>query len=790
MIKRINQIQNIGAFRDFSNGGSVQFEKLTFIYGLNTRGKTTLADILCSLREDNSSLITDRESIPEIASKQAVTISVKPDDNESEQLCIFKNGHWEQAVSQDHLHIFGSDFIHKHLFTGLSVQRQNKENLTQFIFGQKGVELASTIAEDKRLLRQKKSSISNFVPLHVQNRTEKEIHAFIEIDHNQIDLENSQQELANKLNKLKQERERLEKPSEILAIQDLPEFIIPNNKVQKLIERTKSLFHREYSDISESALEYIKNHISRNFKIEDNAERWIKEGLDNINKSANNCSFCGQSLSNAADLIEAYHSYFNKAYRNYISEVLNEIVQLRDEWQGINLNSIGGILGNKTILSKYQKEINSPEFNKMFSDFEKIAEIQIENNINDNIKDFSDQLKEYFNAKERKPHESLVLPDSSELTNFISSYFSKLELLKDSVKTIRDSIKEFKDSYHDIKEIQSRIEQLDIEIDTLKTNIARVEQDEECKSYRAAKRELKTIGERISTNEEILSQNQSQYLEKFYKKINYHFQRFGSEHFTLERETNNRGYQPVYYLRVKYRDVEIDESNFKNVFSESDKRALALSVFWAKISLLDEDQKSKAIIVLDDPITSFDDNRIRLSLNIIKEALLSIRQILILTHYTHFIRSFCEQSMNDYFTSAFVEIDQNRSTSLLKRTKKNVFVETTYERMFKKIISFINKESNEDIRHTLRPFFESQYIPHFYINKIREARNRGISCGTLEEKIEAIFADNDEVKRKFHEFRTSLNPDAHIFTCSNDEDVRAFARDMMNYLYNFSYDSF
>jgi wobble nucleotide-excising tRNase len=790
LIKRINQIQNIGAFREFSNGGSVQFEKMTFIYGLNTRGKTTLAEIFSSLSDDNPSLITDRESIPEITSRQNVTMSIKPDDNGSEQLCIYKNGHWEQGVSQDNLHIFGSDFIHKHLFTGLSVQRQNKENLTQFILGQEGVELASTIAEDKRLLRQKKSTINKLVPLHVQNKPEEEINAFIEIDHNKIDLEGSQQELANKQTKLKQEQERLKKPSEILAIQDFPDFIIPNNKVQELIERTKSLFRREYSDISESALEYIKNHINRNFEIKDNAERWIKDGLDNINEAANNCSFCGQSLSNAADLIEAYHSYFNKAYRNYISEVSNEIAQLKDEWQGISLNSIGGIFRNKTILTKYQQEISSSEFDELVSDFEKIAEIQIENDLNENIKALSEQLKEYFNAKERKPHESIEPSNFSEIISFITSYFSMLEKLEEIVKTIRIAIKEFKDSYLDQKEIQSRIEQLNIEIDTLKKNIARVEQNEECESYLEAKRELKTIVERISTNEENLSQNQSHYLENFYNKINYYFQRFGSEHFTLERETDNRGHQPVYYLRVKYRDVKIDESNFKSVFSESDKRALALSVFWAKISLLDEDQKSKAIIVLDDPITSFDDNRIRLSLNIIKDALRYVRQIVILTHYTHFIRSFCEQSMNDYFTPAFVEIDQNRSTSLLKKINKSVFVETTYERMFKKIISFINKESNEDIRHTLRPFLESQYIPHFYINKLREARDRGISCGTLEEKIEAIFADNDEVKRKFHEFRTSLNPDAHIFTCSNDEDVRGFACDMMNYLYNFSYDSF
>jgi len=59
MIKQINSINNVGAFREFSNGGSIQFEKLTFIYGLNTKGKTTLTDILSSLKENEPTLITN-----------------------------------------------------------------------------------------------------------------------------------------------------------------------------------------------------------------------------------------------------------------------------------------------------------------------------------------------------------------------------------------------------------------------------------------------------------------------------------------------------------------------------------------------------------------------------------------------------------------------------------------------------------------------------------------------------------------------------------------------------------
>ncbi len=83
---------------------------------------------------------------------------------------------------------------------------------------------------------------------------------------------------------------------------------------------------------------------------------------------------------------------------------------------------------------------------------------------------------------------------------------------------------------------------------------------------------------------------------------------------------------------------------------------------------------------------------------------------------------------------------------------------------------------------------ESQYFPHFYIGKLIEFEQNGITCSNLSDKIDQIFSDKDVVRAKFHEFRTTLNGDNHIFTSSNEEDIRSFAREMMDYLYNFSHD--
>ena len=252
------------------------------------------------------------------------------------------------------------------------------------------------------------------------------------------------------------------------------------------------------------------------------------------------------------------------------------------------------------------------------------------------------------------------------------------------------------------------------------------------------------------------------------------------------RRTDNRGHQPVYFLKVKFKNVEVSDTNITKVFSESDKRALALSLFWAKIYFLTPEQKQNAIIVLDDPVTSFDDNRILKSISHTKETLRNVSQVIILTHYPHFIKNFMERGMNDNFTISFIEIAQNKTTSFLKKIESKNFTETTYDKVFSKIYAFINRESDTDIRSDLRPFLESQFLPHFFIKEFKEFTEGDTPFRTLNEKIEAIFLDED-VKAKFHEFRTMLNPDSHLFTTSNEEDIRNFAREMMDYLYDFSH---
>lgn len=788
MIKQINSIKNVGTFRDFSRGGSIQFEKLTFIYGLNTRGKTTLTDILSSLKENKPSLITSRKSIPTINSNQNVRISVRPDNATNQQPCTFSNDSWTQLNSNDYLHIFGSDFVHKNLFTGLSIERQNKENFTRFVLGEQGVELASLIAEDKRLLRQKKTALPNILPTYLKDKPEEEHLPFLSIDPSSINLEETKQQLIDLEQRLGLEKQRLQKPREILSIENISEFNFTPTNVQELVTQTNDLLGREFNEISSAAIARLQEHIENNFDDTANAERWIKEGLDTRKSESENCSFCGQSLKNTAELINAYHLYFNEAYRNYISDISNTIESLKRQWRILNFNSLNTITAKQTLLLQYAQLINTDDFTASVSLLDELINSTNETSLNEELSLFSQQINQAFNSKERKPHQVVQLIDFSSLLRIHASYLRNLSSISELIDNIKEAIRIFKEPYSDLSQIRDRISELEAVIEIKKRAIARVEQDEACIAYQGEKQNIQDIEQRIIVNEQALSANQNDYLENFYTRIDYHFKQFGSSDFKLEKGTDNRGHQPVYFLKVKFKDVEINDSNITKVFSESDKRALALSLFWSKMDFLSAAQKQNAIIVLDDPVTSFDDNRIMKSITHIKAILNEMRQVIVLTHYSHFIRNFMERGMNDDFTISFIEIAQNNETSFLRKIESKTFTETTYEKAFSKIYAFINRESEVDIRNDLRPFLESQYLPHFFIKEFKEYSEGETPFGTLNEKIEAIFAD-DEIKVRFHEFRRMLNPDSHLYTSSNEEDIRSFASEMMDYLYNFSHNN-
>lgn len=783
-IASIKEIKNIGTFASFLNGSPFRFEKLTFIYGYNTFGKTTLTDIFQSLKNNDPKLLSSRLTIPQIQSSQKVSLSIK--EGQNEKTLVFQNDSWGQNNFSNNIEIFGTDFIHKNLFTGYSIERVNKENFTKFILGDEGVQLAKDIADKKKELRENNSELKITVPNFIKNKTEEEINKFIYfsiqgLDKEEIDIDLSK----NKVEKTDEET-RLKEPQNILQLQDIDSYEIPEINVLSYFSDINIFFQKDYSSIKEDSLIKINNHIETNFSEVNGAENWIKQGLVKCSDKENwSCVFCGQDLNNAKDLINAYDSYFDDEYKKFISDVecgftLN-IESIKEE--GLDQKIIlQGIL-NKAY--KFKGLINHSTFQSELGKLEeKVNLLNEESLINDKkllLKDINIIIEE----KNKKPFEKISEVNFEGFSENINIYKTLLSEIKEITEVLKVNIEEFKEKYKDTSIIEGNIKKLQDEIDILEYKKARIEQDQYCNNFITIKDSITILEDEINVLEGNLESNQSIYLGDYFDKINELFKKFGSKNFKLERRDSGRGDMPVCFLEVKFHDQNISNEELKTVFSESDRRALALAIFWTKIDLKSDDEKNKTIVILDDPITSFDDNRVSNSIDIFKNSLGDLSQIIILTHYPSFIKNFCEKTKDD--EAKFFRLQKNNTTSFFEDQNRKEFTESQYDKTFSKIYGYINREHNNCIKTDLRPFLENLYLPTLFAKELNKAISEGEDISSLSLKINVIFNDREDVKNRFHGFREHLNSDSHIFTSNNEEDVRNFADDMVEYLYSFNF---
>lgn len=554
-IARIKEIKNIGTFANFTNGASLGFEKLTFIYGFNTFGKTTLTDVFQSFKENNPQIIQARKTIPAQSGRQKVIFSIK-DQVESD--VKFEDDNWTQTDISKDLEVFGTDFIHRNLFTGLAIERENRVNLTQFILGEQGVKLAEEIATKKKELGDKKRDLKTKVPNFVKDKTDIEIKQFLESSIEGLEKDKIENVLSQKKSDLQKEQDRLKEPQKILKLQEPSKFELPTFTIIELLKVINTLLQEDYSNIKEVILTKLNKHLSDNFSVQDNAENWIKAGLHYCKDKTNDgCPFCGQSLHNAQDLINIYDSYFDQAYNDFINRVEKEL-------ENKNRKIENATFAQKTILqtaltgvSKYKELISDEVFQAKLVELQTNIDSLQEEDLNTAKNEILKTVKSSRDLKIKYPYKKVAIIDFSHLETTLLAYNLLLVTAKEIIDELLARIKTFKKQYENIATIQQSVNSLINKIGELEYKKARIDQNQDCVNYKKLQQEIATLEANIFTLETQLKGDQSQYLTNYFTHINDLFKKLGSKNFTLEKETNNQGHLPVYSLKVKFHCVEI-----------------------------------------------------------------------------------------------------------------------------------------------------------------------------------------------------------------------------------------
>ncbi|MCL6273382.1 AAA family ATPase [Muricauda sp. 2012CJ35-5] len=552
MFTRINRLKDLGVFKDYQRRGDIpDFKQLNLFYGWNYSGKTTLSRVFQFFERNIIDPYYDETSFELL------------DDD-------------AQRYNRDNLNIrgidirvFNSDFVKKNL-------KWDGESFSPILLlGEDSIDAQKRITTLLEKVEQCEELIVKCDD--ISEKTDDKIKQSLTGKAAQI---RSTLQLVEAFN-----RSHLNN-SYIRVIRDnhsehkiVPEDL--NNKIRsataseddKLDSIDDQVLDLQLSDIISQSSEVLKekpefSSTIKYFIDNPNVASWVESGIT-IHEDKENCEFCGSPLSDERrnELI----SHFSEDLKNH-KKALSD---LSEELIGIKLS-------NLTIVKRdFYKEFQG-EFSTCLSSLKK--EIRFYNKQ-------IDALNEVLKEKASKPFEPI------EDISFIEDNTTKIETEIDNLNVIISKNNSKTNQFDEIK--SAAIEELKghyaaeciDEIDLFKL-------EEKISIYENRSENLKSHKGRL--NEEIaITQASISKAQKGREQMNSYIEKFlGRDEIKIDvvdEEDEEK------FILLRNEDLAIN-------LSEGEKTAIAFSFYLTKLSELEDFEK--AILYIDDPISSLDNNHI------------------------------------------------------------------------------------------------------------------------------------------------------------------------------------
>ena len=768
-ITRIKQINNIGTYKNSGNG-RINLKPFTFIYAANTYGKTTFCDIMRSLKTNDISYINNRRRIG-IKDSEKCLVSLTIDNDNID----YDGEKWIVPVGnniRNYLEIFDISFVNENVFTNFKIEHKNKESFTSFILGERGVELAKTLAYLEQTLSDKEQEFKeNKAKL---DKKLKDI-AFDDIkkqkyNDNFKDTECLLISVAEEIKKLSNQLSEIDK---IKSIKKIDSINVDQSKLRELINTTKEICAFKH-DIDLTQLKKRVEDIRE--ETAGLSDQWYKDGIKSIK---NKCPLCGNTITDN-ERIKILSEYFSEIIITFLDKVekcQNEIIRNFKE-RSIASNLIKFAQQKDLIIPYFNGNSDLPSaLNESFKQLTKIA-----NDISSFVEKSKEELESNLLIKLSSVNNvDFEFSKSATLLTYLDEMDSILSIMNEQINDFNQNFKEYQEKLSN-EYLLSEISKHKSEFSRYNLIVLRGQYNEEIDSLIQIEGHIKELKDKIKVTKTKFDSQQEDFLNKYFADIQQIYSKLGSENYRIERETTSRGKKKVYGVKIYFRDKLIDETRF--CMSESDRRALALSVFLAKIKI---DNNPNSILILDDPVTSFDKDRMRNFISIINELKSNcFGQLIILMHYENFFRLITKATENKTLIKLMRDKDDHVFNEIYE---DDDMFSNEYENALNHIIKFINAESNCIKENDVRIFFE-KYLHNYYAYEI--SKNPSIKGGRLhdfilgleKEKLISTATKEDLIlKLKF------LNDSSHSFTDYPIEDQRSFVKDTYFSLHNLGMNS-
>lgn len=762
MIKRIVKINNVGRFRN-CNCPNIEFKKTTYISALNTYGKSTFCDILKSSNNNLQTTLAERTSIPPLENqpKQYVHYTFT-NANNVEKNVKYDNDAWKYdpdiKLETNNIFVFDNKFVEDNIFYGGKIEFENSSNFTNFLISDKAIILQKELV---KLKEQQKLNTSELSVLKKSIKSELlSLDEFIKLSP-KINLDDCNIQISDEENSLKHLKEAKNSLSQIKTKK------IKNNKhIPTYKEKYQSYFSQLNSCLSKSFNELtteILLHIEKNLNSEKGLQ-WIIDGTTMTNGS--NCPYCGSSLQNNS-LINEYAKLLSGDINTFVNKAKSEICLL--SFNSIIENTIFEIDKNIQNAKYIEGYIKNTYFSSLLTEIELNLDNYKDNEYKTMLiaeRDIAKKITESLAVKQKSP--LLKVPEIDACT--FETEFNIYEKTLNKIYLQLESLKKLSDEYIDninIEQIDYDIKQKETRLKELSNIRSYLQQTNLINKYKELSNTAKVLTKSIKEKATELEDTSSEFLKTYHKKVNDLYKQFGSSDFTLDIKISNQGSKQTWKLVPKYKENDVALSDIRNLFSESDKRSLALAVFLAK---LEDSELNNKIIILDDPSTSFDDNRIFAVNTYLLNLSHKVKQLIVTSHYGQADSSF-KRIFSSEDVSYLAICQTNLNTSILVKNEYEVHnFDSEFKNLYK--IAYENKHENIDILKPKIRVFTENYLRRRYkiylVNNTEQQTLGGII--TILKSIPGAITEKQCIL--YESINRNYSPTHHTYESYNFEDTK------------------
>ena len=807
MINSIQKIKNLGCYEEFLFDGNLlkPFNKINILFGNNGSGKTTLSNtffLLSKYCKNKNDLFTEL-----INSDTEIEIEIDEKKIKTKDL---------QAINLD-LYVFNSKFVADHVFNGTNANIasfSNEVKLTTPEIEKIDSKLNSYKQKHERLSLWK-TSIQNKLDL-IFKKYNDQFQANIsgarltgvkpiitdKYEGNIQFLQDELQELYKKYEK---------KNNEEIIIEKLRGF-------KQRVENIKFVqidFHDLNRVIATMPINEVKESLAKRIDLTENSVKdlkreeildWFKKGGNLLLASREHfsyCPLCNTNLSDVInDVINDFQQYFSK-----------QVVLIYDTLD-VAANTLKASI-EQDILKEVETSTRDI-VNSLYVDFSIVVEpFAFESGFKQQFKKSLLKVLEILESKRRRPEIQMkietgtidtILLFNQKVKDFIEDVLSKIKCYEEELKVVKIE--------NLVKDIKSKIKLICV-LDLNQSENLVVASRKKANSDIALQVEkmLKSLNQFILDAEGMRSSEISK-LNAESKYINLYLRIFGITNFEITSVKNKEHDNIIItYTKTGRKKTKLDHS-----LSEGEKTALAFAYFISKLRAekIDSGNKSfqESIIVIDDPISSLDDNRVYQTANLIDSFLFHNgtdsqnnplnghpRQLFILSHNLPFIKYLHNAlKSNDILSASINEYYISYSKPILRKLPSGLKNFTnTYILKLREIIDFKEGRLDYEIVKNYLPNYIRIVLETFLAFKlalVNDSHNRlpgllFLINGIIKEFdiVEDVTVDGinkDGAIKRLNHLKKIADHESHgsiyraeEFTFISEEELKVFAKNVL-----------